>query len=184
MKTMPIRDMLYEEPGPKTRRTITIVTILAVLLLLALLVVAVVWKVSGSRAPGDVATQDDLIRADQVVSVRFDVLVSGASSEYMEAFERYAVGSSIVRDNNLVDGKITDMRAKPCTSVLSPAGDVLSVSGTDRYDVVFTVEYTGKMNTNCLMEGRQPLRVGADYLLRTLFLEVNGHITDVEILDK
>ena len=28
MKTMPIRDMLYEEPGPKTRRTITIVTIL------------------------------------------------------------------------------------------------------------------------------------------------------------
>ena len=41
MKTMPIRDMLYEEPGPKTRRTITIVTILAVLLLLALLAIVI-----------------------------------------------------------------------------------------------------------------------------------------------
>ena len=52
MKTMPIRDMLYEEPGPKTRRTITIVTILAVLLFLALLAIVIrQFVITGQFAP-------------------------------------------------------------------------------------------------------------------------------------
>ena len=37
MKTMPIRDMLYEEPGPKTRRVIRIATVLSLAAFAALL---------------------------------------------------------------------------------------------------------------------------------------------------
>ena len=52
MKTTPIRDMLYEEPGPKTRRTVAIVTILAVFLLLALLAVVIrQFVITGQFAP-------------------------------------------------------------------------------------------------------------------------------------
>ena len=51
MKTS-IRDMLYEEPGPKTRKMIRIFTVLAVLLLLALLFVVIQqFVITGQLAP-------------------------------------------------------------------------------------------------------------------------------------
>ncbi len=52
MKVTSIRDMLYEEPGPKTRRMIRIFTILAVLLILALLAIVIrQFVITGQFAP-------------------------------------------------------------------------------------------------------------------------------------
>ena len=52
MRTASVRDMLYEEPGPKTRRTILIVTVLAVFLLLALLAMVIrQFVITGQFAP-------------------------------------------------------------------------------------------------------------------------------------
>lgn len=52
MKTTSIRDMLYEEPGPKTRKTIRIFTILAILLIMALLAIVIrQFVITGQFAP-------------------------------------------------------------------------------------------------------------------------------------
>ena len=79
---------------------------LLIILLVLLLIAAVCWRILGARAPGNVATQANVIQADEVVSVRFKVLVSGAEAEYLPALERYAEGASLVRDDNVSVGKI------------------------------------------------------------------------------
>jgi hypothetical protein len=162
---------------------INLVDLLIVLLVL-LLIAAVCWRILGARTPGSVATQANVIQADEVVSVRFKVLVSGAEAEYIPALERYAEGASLVRDDNVSVGKIVGFEKYEVSSYQNEDGTVVPVGEGERYNVVFTVEYTGKMNTNTLIEGKQPLRVGAEYLLRTVFIEIKGTIMDVEILDK
>ena len=52
MKKLSVRDMLYEEPGPKTKRTIRFFTILSLLLILALLAVIIhQFAVTGQLDP-------------------------------------------------------------------------------------------------------------------------------------
>ena len=157
---------------------------LLIILLVLLLIAAVCWRVLGARAPGNVATKADVIQADEVVSVRFKVLVSGINADYIPALERYAKDAAIVRDDYVSVGKIVNFEKKDVSTFQNSNGDLVPVKQGERYDVTFTVEYTGKMNTNTLIEGKQPLRVGAEYLIRTVFIEIKGYITDVEILDK
>ena len=155
---------------------------LLIILLVVLLAVAVIWRVAGSRAPGNVATQDAVIRANENLSVRFKVLISGVDAEYVPGLERYAMGAQIIRDENLINGRIVDVQSHPIGTVLDASGEMIPVEEGERYDVVFTVEYTGRMNTNTLIDGKQVLRVGAEYVLRTVFIEIKGYIADVEII--
>ena len=157
---------------------------LLIVLAVALVALAFVWKITGSRAPGDVATQDHLINAGDEVTVRYEVIVSGIDGAYFEGLERYAEGASLVRDNNVINGKIVAFRKEACDTALDANGNVVNAEGQDRYDAIFTIEYTGKMNTNALIEGQQVLRVGSQYTVRTLFIDIIGYITDVEILEK
>jgi len=157
---------------------------LLIVLAVVLVGLALVWKIVGARAPGDVATQDHLINAGDEVTVRYEVIVSGIDEAYFEGLERYAEGSSLVRDNNVINGKIVKFEKLACSTALDANGNVIAVDGQDRYDAVFTIEYTGKMNTNALVEGQQVLRVGSQYTVRTLFIDIIGYITDVEIIEK
>jgi len=159
---------------------IDLLIILAVILVAA----ALCLKIFGGRAPGDVATEDDLLKANEEVTVRFEVTVSGINEAYLEGLERYAEGANLVRDNNVINGKIVEFRKEVSSSSLDAVGNVISTEGQNRYDAIFTIEYTGKMNANALMEGEQVIRIGAQYLLRTLYIEIGGYITDVEILEQ
>ncbi len=157
---------------------------LLIVLVVLLVAAALCWKILGNRAPGSVSTQDDLIAANEQVTVRYKVLVAGIDEEYFASLEEHAVGASLVRDNSVVDGKIVDFEKKPCSTALDANGNVVSVENQDRYDALFTIEYTGKMEANALVEGQQVLRVGAQYTVRTLFIEIIGYITSVEILEQ
>lgn len=157
---------------------------LLIVLVLALVAAALCFKILGARAPGAVTTQDDLISANQQVTVRYKVLVSGIDEEYFAGLEAHAQGASIVRDNNIVDGKIVNFEKKACSTALDASGNVVSVENQDRYDALFTIEYTGRMEANALVEGEQVIRVGAQYTVRTLYIEIIGYITDVEILEQ
>lgn len=157
---------------------------LLIVLVVALVAVAFVWKITGSRAPGDVAQHDHLINAGDEVTVRYEVIVAGIDEAYFKGLERYAEGASLVRDNNVINGKIVKFEKAACETALDPNGNVIAVEGQDRYDAIFTIEYTGKMNTNALVEGQQVIRVGAQYTVRTLFIDIIGYITDVEIIGK
>lgn len=162
------------------------INVIDLLIILAVVLVAAAfcWKIVGARAPGDVATQDDLIRADQEVTVRYDVVVSDINESYIEALERYAPGASLVRDNNVINGKIVEFRKEAIAPNADDPDSSAEGEGKDRYDVIFTIEYTGKMNTNALIEGKQVLRVGTQYTVRTLYIEIIGYITDVEIIEQ
>ena len=157
---------------------------LLIVLVVALVAVALCYKIIGAHAPGSVTTQDDLISANQEVTVRYKVLVSGIDAEYFNGLEPNAVGASLVRDNNIVDGKIVAFEKKACSTALDASGNVVAVEDQDRYDALFTIEYTGKMETNALVEGEQVIRVGAQYTVRTLLIEIIGYITEVEILEQ
>ncbi len=157
---------------------------LLIVLAVVLVAAALCWKIAGARAPGDVSTQDDLIKAGQEVTVRYKVIVAGIDGEYFKGLERYAQDASLVRDNNVINGKIVELRKEACDTALDAYGNVVNAEGQDRYDAIFTIEYTGPMNTNALVEGQQVLRVGSQYTVRTLFIDIIGYITDVEILEK
>jgi len=157
---------------------------LLIVLAVVLVGLALVWKIVGARAPGDVATQGNLINPNEEVTVRYEVIVSGIDEAYFEGLERYAEGANLVRDDNVINGKIVKFEKLACETALDANGNVIAVSGQDRYDAVFTIEYTGKMNTNALVEGKQVLRVGSQYTVRTLFIDIIGYITDVEIIEK
>ena len=63
---------------------------LLIVLAVALVAVAFVWKITGSRAPGDVAQHDHLINSGDEITVRYEVIVAGIDEAYFKGLERYA----------------------------------------------------------------------------------------------
>ena len=144
---------------------------------------AVCWKLLAGRAPGSVSTEPDVIQANEEMTVRFTVRCSSVDETYLSAFDEHVRGASLVRDSSVLNGKVLDYAVEPSTSTqLDAEGNSVLMTDQDRYDVVFTVEYTGNMEANALTDGDQLIRIGQGYVIRTVYVEVTGYVTDLEIV--
>ena len=161
---------------------LNLIDLLVIVLILAV-AAAVCWKLLGNRAPGSVPSQPDVITAGEELTVRFEVRATSVDESYFEGYDEYLVGASLVRDSSVLNGHVVGYEIEPSTTTaLDAAGNSVLLTDLDRYDVVYTIEYTGVMNANALTDGDQVIRIGQNYAIHTTYVDATGYITGLEIV--
>ena len=157
-----------------------IIDIIVVLLLIAVIVFAVV-HFTGKNKEEDSETLAPENEELQEPDLRFTVFCENVPADLAENME-----ASVNGDPIRVDGRDIDARRLNNNREMIPARitDIRMEAGEKEgcRNVRFTVEAAAKLYKGAYQIGTQEVRLGKEYLLKTLVIEVPGIVTEMEAI--
>lgn len=144
----------------------------AVVLVLAAVIAAVGWKLAGNRITNALEGEK--------LTIRYEVVCPDVDVDASE-FAASHIGGQLMNSGKLLDGCITDCVVEPHTEVVLDAdGNPKAVEDPSCRDLRFTIEAKVNEGDSIYSVGSQELRVGKEYIVKTLDMEFNGNITAIE----
>lgn len=187
---------MKEKTTEKKKLRLNIIDVIVILLLVAVVVVGAIKlaDVRAEQARANDASDSEPISGppeDFVPNVRFEVLAEGVSRE---------VAETVVNDPNnrlcnsfrLLNAYIVSAELEPCMeTVLAADGTLVEAENPARANIRFVIDayvmlgdyYTivnGNFNTYL---GSQDLRIGKQYIVKTMTVEVTGITTALQVLE-
>ncbi|MFI3312959.1 MAG: DUF4330 domain-containing protein, partial [Eubacteriales bacterium] len=147
---------------------------LLVVLAIVFAVGAVGWKVASPSVTSAVDSIRDIPPLTYEVRC---INVDNTVATYAET----QIGTQLMASGNMVDGYITDVLIEPGTEIiLDSDGNPVVAENPSYKTVTFTVEANIEPVGNAYTVGTQEVRAGKTHIVKTLTLEVQGIVTEME----
>ena len=155
---------------------VNLIDLLVVLLVVAVAAAAVI-KITGSRVPGEVVSAESDMK-----EITFTVLCRMVHNDIADNVMEVVGGEQLMSNGELVESCfVTDVqRGIFYESYVTPEGVPAKAESEEYCDLHFTVSGQAPYYGNSFHVGSQEVRVGKSHIFKTVSVELNGTVVDLE----